>query len=135
MNRPVIAIITLAALSAVASGEEEFFDQLDQTLSVSTSDGAFRARLSGTLDLEGYHFSQPAPALIDADGSTLFNPRLSLFLDAQLGSHFYLFAQARVAAASIPSRRNSRAGSMNMRCGLRRGSTAGSMCKSENSRR
>jgi len=96
MNRPVIAIITLAALSAVASGEEEFFDELDQTLSVSTSDGAFRARLSGTLDLEGYHFSQPAPALIDADGSTLFNPRLSLFLDAQLGSHFYLFAQARV---------------------------------------
>src|SRR6185436_15908925 len=38
----------------------------------------------------------PAPGVIRADENDLFNPRLTLFLDAQLGTHVYVFAQSRV---------------------------------------
>ena len=47
------------------------------------------------LDLEYYRFPQRPPGLIFAGGHDLFNPRLSLFLDGQLGPQLYLFAQAR----------------------------------------
>jgi hypothetical protein len=57
--------------------------------------GELRARLSGTLDLEGYHFQLPAPGLLYTDSGNLFSPRLSLFLDAQLGQKIYVFVQSR----------------------------------------
>src|SRR5207247_9199279 len=57
----------------------------------------------GTLDLELYHFEQPAPGLIDSDIDTLFNPRLTLFLDAQIGSQIYFFAQSRLDRGFDPS--------------------------------
>ena len=59
--------------------------------------------MSGTVDLEFYNFQQPAPGLIDSDIDNLFNPRLTLFLDAQLGSQFYFFAQARLDRGFDPS--------------------------------
>ena len=77
---------------------DDFFDRLDTALTVSAFHDNLRARLSGTLDLEVYHFEQPAPGLIDSSIDTLFNPRLTLFLDAQVGSQIYFFAQ--VAAGS-----------------------------------
>ncbi len=58
---------------------------------------------SGTLDLEIYHFEQPAPGLIDSNIDTLFNPRLTLFLDTQIGSQFYFFAQSRLDRGFDPS--------------------------------
>ena len=59
--------------------------------------------MSGTLDLEIYHFEQPAPGLIDSSIDTLFNPRLTLFLDAQVGSHIYFFSQSRLDRGFDPS--------------------------------
>lgn len=70
-------------------------DQLDEALTVSAFSNDLRARLSGTLDLEEYYFPHSPPGLIEADGDTLFNTRLTLFLDAQLGPRVYAFAQAR----------------------------------------
>jgi hypothetical protein len=64
-----------------------------------------RARLSGTLDLEGYAFSRPPPAFINASGDTLFAPRLSLFLDVQAGDSVYAFAQMRVDRGFDPGPR------------------------------
>ena len=87
------AFLLLTSLAGRAS--DELFDRLDEALTTSALDGAFRARVSGTLDLEGYHLPTPAPALFDTTRADLFNPRLTLFLDAQFGPHAYLFAQAR----------------------------------------
>src|SRR5205809_670324 len=80
------------ACTACAFDVDDFLDRLDTALSVSAFHDNLRVRLSGTLDLELYHFEQPAPGLIDSDIDTLFNPRLTLFLDAQIGSQIYLVA-------------------------------------------
>ena len=80
-----------------------FFDQLDTTLTASAFHDNLRVRLSGTLDLEIYHFEQPAPGLIDSSSDTLFTPRLTLFLDAQAGSHVYFFSQSRLDRGFDPS--------------------------------
>jgi hypothetical protein len=84
---------------------EDFFDRLDSALTAVAFQDNLRARLSGTLDLEAYNFQQPAPGLIDSKIDNLFNPRLTFFLDAQLGSQFYFFAQSRVDRGFDPSDR------------------------------
>lgn len=71
------------------------FDRVEEALKVSLLQDRVRLRASGLLDLEYYRFPQRPPGLILAEGHNLFNPRLSLFLDGQLGPRFYLFAQAR----------------------------------------
>jgi hypothetical protein len=91
------------ACTAYALDTEDFLDRLDTALTVSAFHDNLRARLSGTLDLEIYHFEQPAPGLIDSKVDTLFNPRLTLFLDAQLGSQFYFFAQTRIDRGFDPT--------------------------------
>jgi hypothetical protein len=78
-----------------ARAADEFFDRVGDALSVSAAQGQFRARLSGMLDFEAYEFQPVAPGVIHADGDTLLNPRLALFLDAQAGRQVYFFAQAR----------------------------------------
>ncbi len=87
------ALLLLACASPLPA--QDFFDRLDESLTLSAFNDSVRARLSGTLDLEYYHFQQPPPGLIDAAGCDLFNPRLTLFADAQLGPKVYFFAQAR----------------------------------------
>jgi len=95
--------LCLASSRAAALEVDELFDRLDAALTFAAFDDNFRVRLSGTIDLEIYHFEQPAPALIDSRNDTLFNPRLTLFLDAQMGSQFYFFAQARLDRGFDPS--------------------------------
>ena len=74
---------------------QEFLDTVSDALSFHAFDDNLRARLSGTLDLEGYWYDEPPPGLIDAAGNALFNPRLSVFLDVQAGRHVYFFSQVR----------------------------------------
>src|SRR5207247_8746831 len=93
MRRHIFSLC-LFACTATAFDIDDVLDRLDNTLTVSGFHDNFRARLSGTLDLEFYNFQQPAPGLIDSNVDNLFNPRLTLFLDAQLGSQIYFFAQA-----------------------------------------
>jgi hypothetical protein len=97
--------LSLCVFACTACGFDidDFFDQLDTTLTASAFHDNLRVRLSGTLDLEIYHFEQPAPALIDSSIDTLFNPRLTLFLDAQAGSHVYFFSQSRLDRGFDPS--------------------------------
>src|SRR3954468_17873434 len=89
--------------TACAFDVDDTLDRLDSTLTVSAFQDNFRARLSGTVDLEFYNFEQPAPGLINSEIDNLFNPRLSLFLDAQAGSQIYFFAQARLDRGFDPS--------------------------------
>lgn len=84
------------ALTATTLAAEDFLDQVDDALTMNAFQGDVRARLSGILDLELYRFDLPPPGLIDANHRFLVNPRLSLFLDAQVGSHVYFFLQSRV---------------------------------------
>lgn len=93
----------LLASSAPAFEVDELFDRLDAALTVAAFQDNFRARLSGTIDLEFYNFEQPAPGLIDSNSDNLFNPRLTLFLDAQAGSQIYFFTQARLDRGFDPS--------------------------------
>jgi len=95
--------IYLLASTVNAFDVDDFFDRLDSALTVSAFQDNLRARLSGTLDLEIYHFEQPAPGLIDSSIDTLFNPRLTLFLDSQIGSQIYFFAQSRLDRGFDPS--------------------------------
>ena len=94
----------LLTASLPAANAEDFLDQVDRSLTIGLFQERVRARLSGLLDLEYYHFPQPPPGLIrDDDGHDLFAPRISLFLDAQAGPNVYFFAQARADSGFDPS--------------------------------
>ncbi|HTL78559.1 MAG TPA: hypothetical protein VL136_04055, partial [Candidatus Babeliales bacterium] len=95
--------LCIFACTACAFDIDDALDRLDSTLTISGFENNFRARLSGTVDLEFYNFQQPAPGLIDSTNDNLFNPRLTLFLDAQAGSQVYFFAQARLDRGFDPS--------------------------------
>ncbi len=95
--------LCLFACTVHALEIDDFFDRLDNALTITAFDGNLRARLSGTIDTEFYNFQQPAPGLIDSEIDNLFNPRLTLFLDAQLGSQIYFFAQSRLDRGFDPS--------------------------------
>ena len=82
---------------------EDFLDRVEDTLTINAFNDNMRARLSGLADLEFFRLDQPPPGLIDTTNHFLFNPRLSLFLDAQLGPHVYFFAQSRVDRGFDPS--------------------------------
>lgn len=99
---PKPLLCALAMTAATARGDD-WLDRLDESLTFATGDGAVRARFSGLLDLEAWHFWQQAPGLIVADGHNLFNPRLSLFFDAQAGPHLYVFLQSRVDRGFDPT--------------------------------
>jgi hypothetical protein len=77
-------------------GADEFLDRVEEALTFSSMTTNVRARLSGAVELEGYDFQQPAPALIRSTGDQLFTPRLVVFIDAQLGARVYVFVQTRI---------------------------------------
>jgi len=93
----------LAVLTSAGFGADDPLDRVDEALTGSYQHDEVRVRLSGALDLEGYHFSLPAPGLILSDSRDLFNPRLSLFLDTQIGPHVYAFVVARADHGFDPS--------------------------------
>lgn len=93
----------LAAGGRLMGVTDESFERLASALSFASADSQIRARVSGTLDLEGYALPQPSPGLLYTSGHTLFNPRLTLFLDAQLGARAYFFAQARADRGYDPA--------------------------------
>jgi len=103
MKTRILLSLCFVTCAAGRLEAEDFLDRVDEALTITACHDNIRARVSGLIDLEGYYFQQPAPGLIYADGNTLFNPRLTLFLDAQLGPHVYVFAQGRVDRGFDPS--------------------------------
>ena len=100
--RSIAALVVLIGAASPARAQD-FLDRVDEALTFTGSNTNIRARVSGTLDLEGYAFSSPAPGLIRTTSDALFNPRLSLFVDAQLGPAVYVFTQTRVDRGFDPS--------------------------------
>jgi hypothetical protein len=90
-------------LAAGALRADGVLDRVDDALTASGFQDSVRLRLSGALDLEGYHLDQPSPGLILTDKDNVFNPRLSLFLDGQIGPYLYIFAQSRADRGFDPS--------------------------------
>lgn len=98
-----ILVVGLVAFAASTALGQDFLDRLDESLTFTGFNDNVRARVSGTVDLEGYAFDGPAPGLILTTSDALFNPRLSLFVDAQLGGSVYIFTQTRVDRGFDPS--------------------------------
>jgi hypothetical protein len=95
MKRFCIVLLLGLVLGLPAAGQE-WLDRVDEALSVQSRNGWFGADLGGLLDLETYYIDGHPPGLIFSDDDLFLNPRLSLHLDAQFGSHLYAFVQARV---------------------------------------
>jgi len=91
------------ALALPAAKADDVFDAIDRSLTISAFNDQVRARVSGLFDVEYYHFPQPPPGLIRADGHDLLGERLSFFLDAQFGPNVYLFVQTRVDTGFDPT--------------------------------
>jgi len=98
---PVLAVLLLSQGRAVAF--DEWLDSIEDRLSVNTFDHAVSTHLSGLMDLEAYSFRQPAPGLIAANHDFLFNPRVTLFLDGQIGPKIYFFVQSRLDRGFDPA--------------------------------
>src|SRR3954462_5817979 len=92
-------------VSCLVSGAQaqDVLDRVDEALTFTGFTDTVHMHISGRLDLEGYAFSGPAPGLILTTSDTLFNPRLSLFVDAQLGPAIYAFTQTRVDRGFDPT--------------------------------
>jgi hypothetical protein len=101
--KPVRFLAGLTACALTGMADDQFFDRVEQALTFSAVDSRVRARLSGTLEVEGYDYQLPAPGVIDAAGNQLFVPRLTVFLDAQFGPRFYAFLQARADRGFDPA--------------------------------
>jgi len=102
MKRLALVIVLLVCAIAAAPAQD-FLDRVNEALTFTGFENNVRARVSGTLDLEGYAFSGPAPGLILTTSDALFNPRLSLFVDAQFGPVVYVFTQTRVDRGFDPT--------------------------------
>jgi hypothetical protein len=103
MNRHLVGCFFWLLGSLVLARADDFLDRVDEALTFSAFEDRARVRFSGALDLEYYHISDPPFGLVNSSASDLFNPRLSLFVDSQLGPAIYLFAQARVDRGFDPS--------------------------------
>ncbi len=101
--RRALLILAIVASGSAEVRAQDFLDRLDESLTFSGFDNRVRLRLSGTLDLEGYAFDGAAPGLIRTTSDALFNPRLTMFADAQIGAPVYIFTQTRVDRGFDPS--------------------------------
>ena len=102
MKRLLSTLCALAALPA-AVANDGVFDRLEQALTFSASESQLRARISGTIELEGYDVQLPPPGVIQTSDEQLLTPRLTLFLDAQFGPRIYGFLQLRADRGFDPA--------------------------------
>ena len=96
MPRKIDILFAGIALAIALEARGDLLDQVNQALSLRDPQNRFQLQLSGLIDFEGYFIDQRPPGLIASDDSFLFNPRISLFLDAQFVKHFYFFSQVRL---------------------------------------
>jgi hypothetical protein len=104
MPRSTSIFVFLLVLASRA--QAGFLEQASDALVFRDSENRFQLQLSGLVDLEGYYTDQPPPGLIYTRNNFLFNPRLSIFADAQYTRHLYLFVQTRVDRGFDPSDEN-----------------------------
>ena len=92
-----------------SNARADFLDDLNRALSIRDEQRQFQLQISGLFDSELYFIDQRPPGLIFSDDRLLFNPRLSLFLDAQWTKHWYFFGQFRLDRGFDPSEKGAQA--------------------------
>jgi hypothetical protein len=95
----ICALLTISRTQMRA----DLLDDVNQALSIRDEKHQFQLQITGLMDFEGYYIDQRPPGLIYTDNDFLINPRLTMFLDAQWTSHWYLFAQLRIDRGFDPS--------------------------------
>ena len=100
-----VGCLCFLVLPLTHAATDDFLDRVGDALTINAFNGNVRARLHGTIDLETYYVDGPAPQLIFIDEGFLWNPRVSLFLDVQLGEHLYFFSQTRIDRGFDPAER------------------------------
>jgi hypothetical protein len=95
--------LILSLVLTLQNARADFLEKTHSALSLNDPQDRFHLQLSGLVDLETYFIDQPAPGLLFTDRDFLLNPRFTLFLDAQIGSNVYVFAQTRVDRGFDPS--------------------------------
>src|SRR5437870_10106432 len=96
MRRKIDILFAAIALALLLEARADLLDRVNDALSIRNPQNEFQLQLSGLIDFEGYFIDQRPPSLISSDDAFLFNPRLSLFLDAQWTRHWYFFGQLRI---------------------------------------
>ena len=89
-------VVTSAALSPLADASaQEFLDAWDEKLVYTSAEGKVQADLSVMADLTLFAAEPPSQGLLFTDGDVFLAPRLSAFLDVQLGERVILHGQMR----------------------------------------
>ncbi len=96
-------VLAVACALTPALRADDVIDRVDEALTVSADGDQVRGRLSGMLDLEADALDRTAQGLSGSDHDPLFTPRLSVYLDAQVGRWIYAFAQTRVDRGFDPA--------------------------------
>ena len=109
MKHSVYALIAMCGVlcgtaDAIA---QDFLDALDNKLSYASADGGVRANLSLVGDLTVFAADQPAQGLLFTTSDTFLAPRLSAFLDVQIGDRWLLHGQARADRGFDPGAESS----------------------------
>src|ERR1043165_402174 len=87
--------LLIAALT-VSARAQEFLDKVDDRVFLECPKCNLRTDLSVIADLEAYTIDQNPPGLLFSNHDLLIQPRLSLFLDTQIGKRLYSLVQFRV---------------------------------------
>ncbi|MDP9003573.1 MAG: hypothetical protein M3N12_02145 [Verrucomicrobiota bacterium] len=98
-----LALISAVSVSLPLTARGDFFEKIHDALYFHDTQDHIRLQLSGLVDVETYFIDRPAPGLIFADREFLLNPRLTVFVDAQIGSEIYFFAQTRLDRGFDPT--------------------------------
>ncbi len=88
-------ILWAFAVDGVVVRADDLLDRLQDKLTFSAFDDQFRLRLSHVASMEGYAFEEPPAGFVSAESNALFFPRFTTFVDSQIGSQIYGFAQFR----------------------------------------
>jgi len=78
-----------------ARAEDEWADQVAKALTFSSAQGAVHAHVGGLMSVTAYSGQHTNPGLIFTESDSFVSPRLTLFLDGQIGPRVTGFVQAR----------------------------------------
>lgn len=106
MSAVARCLFALVLLMPARGSAEGWLDRVHEHLAFGSRDGTIRARISGSVELEAYAIQDPVSDLVFS-ARDFVNPRLVLYLDAQVGRSIYLFGQARVDRRFDPTDKGS----------------------------
>ena len=90
-----LVAISVASCAAADASAQDFLDALGEKLAYTSDDGQVQAVLSVIADLTLFAAERPAQGLLVTSGDLFLAPRMSAFLDVQLGKRVLMHGQMR----------------------------------------